>query len=199
MDGIAESPLVLDHVLEAIEFAAGASFDPTSPQLHQAPRGRRRRLASEALAHQHGERLFDRCVGAIGDLVELAAMKLIVQHSGKVFRDTVHASRPDRLHPGLLDRFEHRASLLAGWQQAPMDCVVVTCHPQRDRVGMAAHETSSSGWRAMARRHPVTARLNGSFGASLAGVLGLMFEDMSLTIRQLALYSVKSRAYVVAS
>src|SRR5260370_38199215 len=30
----------------------------------------------------------------------------------------------------------------------------------------------------MARRHPVTARLKGSFGASLAGVLGLMFEDM---------------------
>jgi hypothetical protein len=30
----------------------------------------------------------------------------------------------------------------------------------------------------MARRHPVTARLNGSFGASLVGVLGLMFDDM---------------------
>src|SRR5258708_15183970 len=42
----------------------------------------------------------------------------------------------------------------------------------------AANATSSSGRRAMARRHPVTARLNGSFGASLAGVLGLMFEDM---------------------
>src|SRR5258708_21926420 len=42
----------------------------------------------------------------------------------------------------------------------------------------AANATSSSGRRAMARRHPVTARLNGSFGASLAGVLSLMFEDM---------------------
>ncbi len=43
----------------------------------------------------------------------------------------------------------------------------------------AANETSSSGWRAMARRHPVTARLNGSVGASLAGVLVLMFEDIT--------------------
>src|SRR5580704_9364624 len=42
----------------------------------------------------------------------------------------------------------------------------------------AANETSSSGRRAMARRQPVTARLNGSVGASLAGDLGLMLEDM---------------------
>src|SRR5215472_3472454 len=41
----------------------------------------------------------------------------------------------------------------------------------------AANATSSSGRRAMARRHPVTARLNGSFGASLAGGLGLMWGD----------------------
>src|SRR5215467_13853108 len=56
----------------------------------------------------------------------------------------------------------------------------------------AANETSSSGRRAIARRQPVTARLNGSVGASLAGVLGLMLEDMGGT----SLYFPKGRAYV---
>ena len=39
------------------------------------------------------------------------------------------------------------------------------------------------GWRAIARRHPITARLNGSVGASFAGVLLLMFEDMLFSSR----------------
>jgi hypothetical protein len=42
----------------------------------------------------------------------------------------------------------------------------------------AAKDTSSSGFLAMARRHPVTARLNGSVGLSLPGVLPLMLDDM---------------------
>src|SRR5262249_25188202 len=46
----------------------------------------------------------------------------------------------------------------------------------------AANATSSSGWRAIARRQPVTARLNGSVGASLAGALGLVFEGLGAAI-----------------
>src|SRR5713101_9649027 len=42
----------------------------------------------------------------------------------------------------------------------------------------AANETSSSGFLAIARRHPVTARLNGSVGLSLAELLPLRLEDM---------------------
>ncbi len=42
----------------------------------------------------------------------------------------------------------------------------------------AANDTSRSCRRAMARRHPVTARLKGSVGASFAGDLGLMLVDM---------------------
>src|ERR1700754_4575236 len=42
----------------------------------------------------------------------------------------------------------------------------------------AANDTSSSGCRAIARRQPVTARLNGSVGASLVGVFGLVLEDI---------------------
>src|SRR6266566_4022757 len=43
----------------------------------------------------------------------------------------------------------------------------------------AAKATSSSGLRAIARRHPVTARLNGSVGDSFDGFLGLMFDDIT--------------------
>src|SRR6188508_623763 len=42
----------------------------------------------------------------------------------------------------------------------------------------AAKETSSSGLRAIARRHPVTARLYGSVGDSLEGFLGLVLDDI---------------------
>ena len=46
-----------------------------------------------------------------------------------------------------------------------------------DRPGRsAANVTSSSGCFAMARRHDVTARLNGSVGDSFDPVLNLMFE-----------------------
>src|SRR5208337_4040174 len=47
----------------------------------------------------------------------------------------------------------------------------------------AAKETSSSGFLAMARRHPVTARLNGSVGLSLLGLLPLTWDDTSLAQR----------------
>src|SRR4051812_15289686 len=43
----------------------------------------------------------------------------------------------------------------------------------------AAKPTSRSGLRAIARRQPGTARLNGSFGDSLAGGLGLILEDIA--------------------
>jgi hypothetical protein len=43
----------------------------------------------------------------------------------------------------------------------------------------AANATSSSGLRAIARRHPVTARLNGSVGDSFEGFLGLMFDAIT--------------------
>src|SRR5918994_2269991 len=43
----------------------------------------------------------------------------------------------------------------------------------------AAKLTSSSGTLAMARRQPLTARLNGSVGLSLSGGLGLLLETIA--------------------
>lgn len=44
----------------------------------------------------------------------------------------------------------------------------------------------------MARRQPVTARLNGSVGASLGEAFGLMFEDMAAFVACAACYVVAS-------
>ncbi len=64
------------------------------------------------------ERVLDRRIGAVGDLVELAAVEAVVEHGGEVLRHAVHAARADRLDPRLLDRVEHRARLLAARHQA---------------------------------------------------------------------------------
>ena len=207
--GVAELALVLDHALELVEIAPGAVLDERTPQIDQLLRGRRRRQAGQPLAHHQRHRLLDRRIGAVGDLVEFAAMEAVIEHRGEILGDAVHAARADRLDARLLDRLEHRARLLAGRLQAAMHRRVVAGNSQRDRIGMAAHdrgfallslrggsgsrtlppirpgrsaakETSSSGLRAIARRQPVTARLNGSVGDSLADGLVLMLEAMAL-------------------
>ena len=175
VDDVAELALVLDHVLEPVEVAPGAALDEAAPQLDEAARRRRRRLAGQALAHQHRQRLLDRRIGAIGDLVEFAAMELVVEHGGEILGDALHAARPDRLDAGLLDRLEHRARLLAARQQAAVNGVVVAGHAQRDRVGMAAHDRGI-GRRELARRlrQPrLAARHAGPFGRERDLKLGL--------------------------
>ena len=77
-------------------------------------------LPGQALAHHHGDRILDRRVGAVGDVVELAAMKFVVEHRGEVLRHALHAPRADRLDARLLDRLEHRAALLAVRHLAPV-------------------------------------------------------------------------------
>ena len=85
-------------------------------------------------------RVFDRRVGAVGDLVVFAAMKAVVEHGGEILLHTAHAPRSDRLDAGLFDRFEYRARLLAARDELAMHGRVVTGEPQRDRVGMTAHD-----------------------------------------------------------
>ena len=66
------------------------------------------------------DRLLERRIGAVGDLVELAAMEAVVEHRGEILGDAVHAARADRLDARLLDRLEHRARLLAARHQLPV-------------------------------------------------------------------------------
>ena len=137
---VAEPALVGQHALEPIEIAAGALLDQRPPQIDQFARGGGRRLAGEPFAHQHGQRVFDRCIGTVGDLVEFAAMETVVEHGGEIFGDAAHAARADGLDAGLLDGVEHRARLLAAGHELAMHRRVVTGEPQRDRIGVAAHD-----------------------------------------------------------
>ncbi len=140
MDRIGEPALVLDHLLQPIEVAPGAILDPWTPQIDQLAGGRRRGLTGEALAHDQGERVLDRRIGPVGDLVELAAVETVVEHRGEVLRHPLHAPRADRLDPRLLDRLEHGARLLPARLQAAVNRRIVAGEPKRDRIGVAAHD-----------------------------------------------------------
>ena len=101
VDGVAELALVLEHALEPVEAAAGAILDERPPQVDELLGRRRRRLAGQPLAHHHGDGLLDRRVGAVGDLVELAAMEAVVEHGGEIAlrRRACGASRSPRRGP----------------------------------------------------------------------------------------------------
>ena len=140
MHDVAEAALLLDQLLQPVEFAPGAVLDERAPQVDQLARGRRRREPGEALAHHHGDGLLDRRIGAIGDVVELAAVELVVEHRGEILRHAVHAPRADRFDARLLDRFEHRARLLTARHLAAVHRRVMAGELQRNRVRMPAHD-----------------------------------------------------------
>jgi len=124
----------------ANESAAGAALDPRPPQIDDALGGRRRTEAGQALAHHHGDRLLDRRIGAIGDLVELTAMETVIEHRRKVLGDARHAACPNGLDAGLLDRVEYGPRLLPARHELAMHHRVVTGELERDGVGMATHD-----------------------------------------------------------
>ena len=140
VDGIAEAPLVFEQPFEAIEAAPGAILDERTPELDELPGCGRRRLAGQTLAHQHRDRILDRRIGAVGDLVELAAVEAVVEHGREILRHAVHAAGADRLDPRLLDGVEHRARLLSARSQAAMHGRIMAGELERDRIGMAAHD-----------------------------------------------------------
>ena len=127
---VAELALVLDQIFQPVEVAAGAVLDQRTPQINQLLGGRRRRHARQTLAHHQRQRVLDRRIGALGDLIELAAMKAFVEHRGEILRDAVHASRANRFDARLLHRLEHGSSLLAGRLQTTMHGRIVTGKPQ---------------------------------------------------------------------
>ena len=69
--GVAELALVLQHAFQLVEIAPGAVLDQRTPEIDQLLGRRRRRQAGQPLAHHQRQRILDRRVGAVGDLVEL--------------------------------------------------------------------------------------------------------------------------------
>ena len=89
-------------------------------------------LPGQALAHHQRDRVLERRVGAVGDLVVLAAaMVAVLEHRGEVGRHARHAARADRLDARLLDRVEDRARGLPSGASWRCSRVVVAGEPQR--------------------------------------------------------------------
>jgi len=140
VDGIAEARLMLDEPLQSVEIASGPILDQRTPQIDDFLRRRGRWLAGQPFAHHERDRFLERRIGAIGDLVEFAAMETVIEHRRKVLGDARHPACADRLDAGLLDRVEHGARLLPARHELAMDHRVVTGEFERDGVGMAAHD-----------------------------------------------------------
>ena len=140
MHHVAEPGLILGETRQLVEPRADLVFQRRPPEIDHLARRLRRRHPGQALAHQHGQRIRQRRIGPVGDLVELAAMEMIVEHRVQVFRNARHATRADRLDPGLLDRLEHAARLRIARHQFAMHLWIVTGKFQRDRIGVAAHD-----------------------------------------------------------
>ena len=138
--------------------------------------------------------------GTLGRLGEAAPLRALLQVGSEVGRDAEHAIGADRLDASLLDRLEHFARLAALWRQRRVQNRIVTGDGERRRIGMAADHRNldlvgtreGSGSRAILPVSPggslvnttsmalsaaiervvsVTARLNGSSGASLRRVM----------------------------
>ena len=140
MHRVAEFRLVLGEAIEPVEPRADLVFQHRPPQVDHLARRGGRRQAGETLAHQHRQRVGQRRVGAVGDLVEFSTVKMIVEHGGEVFCDAGHAARPERLDAGLFDGFEHAARLRIARHQLAMHFRIVAGEFQRDGIGVAAHD-----------------------------------------------------------
>ena len=142
MDRVAEFQLILGEAVELVEPRADLVFQKWTPEVDHLARRGRRREPGQPLAHQHRQRIGQRRIGAIGDLVEFAAVEMIVEHRGEVLRNARHPPRAERLDTGLLDRLEHAARLRIAGHQLAVHLRIVAGELQRDRIGMAAHDGS---------------------------------------------------------
>ena len=140
-DAAGEVALILDVLQQAIEIAPGPVLDEVAPQIDDLGGGGRRFEAGQALAHHQRDRILDRRVGAVRDLLVLAAAVVaVLEHRRDVAGDAGHAARADRLDARLLDRVEDGARRLAVGREAAMHGGVVAGEPQRHRIGMAAQD-----------------------------------------------------------
>src|SRR5581483_2383898 len=68
-------------------------------------------------------------------------MKAVVEHGREILGDPGHPPGADRLDPGLLDGFEHRACLLASGHQLAVHRGVVTVGLERYGTKTARHRS----------------------------------------------------------
>ena len=150
--GAGEGALVLDRAREPVEIGPGLGLDRLAPEIDDLLRRLGRLQPGQPLAHHQRQRVLERRVGAVGDLlIAPAAVIFILQHGGDVAGHAGHAARADAFHPRLLDRVEDGARRIAFRRGAAMHRRVMAGQPQRHRIGMAAQHRDVIG-RQLARR-----------------------------------------------
>jgi hypothetical protein len=132
VDDITELALIVNEIFQPIEIPTGALLDQGTPQINQFLGRRRRSHTCQTLTHHERQRILDRRIGALGDLIEFAAMKPFIEHRREVLRDAIHASCANRFHASLLHCLEHCSSLLTGRLQTAMQGLIVTGKTQGD-------------------------------------------------------------------
>jgi hypothetical protein len=188
VNGVAETCLVFDQPLKSIEVAAGAIFDQRPPEIDNLPRRCRRRLAGQSLSYHQRDSFLDRRIRPVGDLVEFAAMKSIVEHGREVLGNAGHAAGADRLDAGLLDCLEYGARLLPARHELAMHHGVVAGELECDRVGVSADDcrirAAELAWRLgqprLAGHDAWTLRGKSNFELGLAGDRAQASRDRAL-------------------
>ena len=98
----------------------------------------RRRKPGQPLAHDQGERLRQRRLGAVGQFVDAAPLVALLEARGEIGGHALHAVGADGLDARLLDRLEHGAGLAARRREPACSFGIVAGDGERRGVGMAA-------------------------------------------------------------
>ena len=140
------------------EVGAGALLDPVAPQVDDLLAAGRRLEAGQALADHERDGVLERRVGAVGDLLVVAAVVAVLEHGRDVVAAARHAVGADRLDAGLLGRVEDAARVGAFRHPLAVDARVVAGLTQREAVGMAARDGDvplAHPARRLGQAHPV--------------------------------------------
>ena len=143
--------LALDMFTHFVEFGADFFLDRVAPQIDTGLGGGRRLQAGEPLAHHHGQRIGQRRIGLIGDLVVIAAVIFVIEHGAYIARNALHAARADGLDAGLFHRIKHLFCLVALRGQFAMQGLIVTSQTQRHGIAITAHDRRIMGRQATGR------------------------------------------------
>ena len=186
-DAAGEVALVLDVLEQAVEIAAGAVLDEVAPEIDDLGRRGGRLRAGQALAHHQRHRILERRVGAVGDLLVLAAaMIAVLQHRRDVGGDAGHAARADGFDARLLDRVEDRAGRLAlraracdarpsSWQASRS--AMESALPRRIATSCGVSRRGGSGRRALS---PMSAGRSEAKVTSRSGLRAIAFMQPAM-------------------
>ena len=111
--GPCESVLVVQRLRQPLEFRPGLVLDEVAPDVDERLGAGRNAPAGQLLAHHQRDGVLQRRLGLVGDVREVGAEILVLQHRAEIVADAGHGVGADRLAAGLLDGVVDRPRALA--------------------------------------------------------------------------------------